>query len=191
MGSTFVGLAVAVVGVAGTLIATVLSPRLLARIQSEQFTREQRAAEAQWRREQQVAELARRREAYTNVNAAFRRYRTHLMNFLWTVHKGAVTAEAREVIEEARRDHHSVFAGAQVVASAAVLVELNAMTRALSETYRRVMCLQEGNPDPDGSFEELRTDFGRLWDQWEGMLGAMRADLGVESAPPEQAGAGS
>lgn len=191
MESTYIGLAVAVVGVAGTLMASVLSPRLLARIQSEQFTREQRAAEAQWLREQQVAGLARRREAYANVNASFRRYRTHLLNFLWTVHKGAVTEAAREVIEEARRDHHSVFAAAQIVASARVLAELNTMTKTLSETYRRIMCLEEGNPDPDGSFEELKADFTRLWDQWEEMLGAMRADLGVEDSASGRAGAAS
>ncbi|MEU4954430.1 hypothetical protein [Streptomyces lavendulae] len=191
MESTYIGLAVAVVGVAGTLMASVLSPRLLARIQSEQFTREQRAAEAQWLREQQVAGLARRREAYANVNASFRRYRTHLLNFLWTVHKGAVTEAAREVIEEARRDHHSVFAAAQIVASARVLAELNTMTRTLSETYRRIMCLEEGDPDPDGSFEELKADFTRLWDQWEEMLGAMRADLGVEESGSGRADAAS
>lgn len=102
------------------------------------------------------------------------------MNFLWTVHKGAVTAQAREAVEEARRDHHSVLAETQMVASAEVLAELNDMTKSLSETYRRIMCLEEGTPDPDGSFDEIRTDFARLWEQWERMLGAMRADLGVE-----------
>ncbi|MBT2481551.1 hypothetical protein [Streptomyces sp. ISL-94] len=166
-------------GVTGTLIASVLSQRLVARVQAEQFERQQRVAEAQWRREQQVDELARRREGYMNVNAAFRRYRTQLMNFLWHVHKGAVTPEAREVVEEARRDHHSVLAEAQMVASPAVLSELDEMTRTLSETYRRTMCLEEGNPDPDGSFDEIRADFVRLWEQWETMRGVMRADLGV------------
>ncbi len=185
MGSALIGLAAAVVGVTGTLIASILSPRLLARVQSEQFERQQQVAEARWLREQQVAELGRRREGYKNVNAAFRRYRTHLLNFLWTVHKGAVTTEAREVVEEARRDSHSVFAEAQVVASAAVLAELNDMTKALSETYRRIMCLEEGNPDRNGSFDEIRTDFVRLWEQWEKMLDAMRADLGVEGEATE------
>ncbi|OKK19578.1 hypothetical protein AMK16_15990 [Streptomyces sp. CB00455] len=191
MGSALIGLVAAVVGISGTLIASLLSPRLLARIQSEQFARQQQVAEAEWLREQQVAELARRRQGYMNVNAAFRRYRTDLMNFLWTVHKDSVTVEAREVVEEARRDHHSVFAEAQVVASGAVLAELNNMTKALSETYRRIMCLEEGNPDADGSFDEIRTDFVQLWEQWEKMLDAMRADLGVENSSTEQAWVGS
>jgi hypothetical protein len=185
MGSALIGLAAAVVGVTGTLVASVLSQRLLARDQSEQFQRQQQAVEAQWHREQQVAELNRRREGYMQVNASFRRYRTHLMNFLWTVHKAAVTPDERELVEEARRDHHSVFAEAQMVASAAVLDELDGMTTALSEVYRRIMCLEEGNPDPDGSFNEIRTDFVRLWERWEGMRAVMRADLGLGSLAGE------
>ncbi|MEU4728653.1 hypothetical protein [Streptomyces sp. NPDC023588] len=183
MGSALIGLAAAVVGVTGTLVASVLSQRLTARVQAEQFTRQQQVAETQWLREQRVVELTRRREGYTNANAAIRRYRTHLLNFLWIVHKDAVTAEARETVEEARRDHHSVLAEAQMVASGAVLAELNDMTKSLSETYRRIMCLEEGDPDPDGSFDEIRGDFARIWEQWEKMLGAMRADLGVEDRP--------
>ncbi|WP_432024925.1 hypothetical protein [Streptomyces parvus] len=182
MGSALIGLAAAVVGVTGTLIASVLSQRLLGRVQAEQFERQQQVAEAQWHREQQVAELNRRRDGYMQVNASFRRYRTHLINFLWTVHKGAVTPEARESVEEARRDHHSVFAGAQLIASTAVLAELDEMTTALSEVYRRTMCLEEGNPDQDGSFDDIRADFVRLWDRWEKMRGIMRTDLGIGHA---------
>ncbi|MER5203793.1 hypothetical protein [Streptomyces sp. NPDC002825] len=191
MGSALIGLAAAVVGVTGTLIASVLSQRLLGRVQSEQFERQQQVAAAQWRREQQVAELTRRRESYMQVNASFRRYRTHLMDFLWTVHKGAVTPEARELVEEARRDHHSVFAEAQLIASAAVLAELDEMTTALSEIYRRIMCLEEGNPDPDGSFGDIRGDFVRLWEQWETMRGVMRTDLGVGDSAGEQLAIGA
>ncbi|MFD8835215.1 hypothetical protein [Streptomyces griseofuscus] len=185
MGSALIGLAAAVVGVTGTLVASVLSQRLLARDQSEQFQRQQQAVEAQWQREQQVAELNRRREGYMQVNASFRRYRTQLMNFLWIVHKEVVTPDERELVEEARRDHHSVLAEAQMVASAAVLVELDGMTNALSRVYRRIMCLEEGNPDPDGSFDEIRTDFVQLWERWEGMRAVMRADLGLGSVVGE------
>lgn len=191
MGSALIGLAAAVVGVTGTLIASVLSQRLLGRVQSEQFERQQQVAAAQWHREQQVAELNRRRDAYMQVNASLRRYRTHLLNFLWTVHKGAVTPEARELVEEARRDHHSVFAEAQLIASAAVLAQLDEMTKVLSEVYRRTMCLEEGNPDPDGSFDDIRADFVRLWERWETMRSGMRTDLGVGHGAGEQAAIGA
>ncbi|NEA58068.1 hypothetical protein G3I60_28895 [Streptomyces sp. SID13666] len=184
MSNAMIALAAAIVGVAGTLIAPVLSQRGLARVQAATFDREQRATHAQWLREQEEAELGRRRDCYMTVNASFRRYRTHLMNFLWIVDKGQNTPEARETVEEARREHHSVFAGAQMIASVAVLAELDGMALALSEVYRRTMCLEEGNPDPDGSFQEIRaTDFPRLWERWDRMRNVMRADLGVGVAP--------
>lgn len=125
------------------------------------------------------------------VNASLRRYRMHLLNFLWTVHKRAVTPEARELIEEARRDHHSVFAEAQLIASATVLAQLDEMMKDLSEVYRRTMCLEEGDPDPDGSFDEIRADFVRLWERWETMRSAMRTDLGAGSGAGEQAAIGA
>ncbi|MGP3772236.1 hypothetical protein ACTWJ8_15520 [Streptomyces sp. SDT5-1] len=186
MGSALIALAAAVVGVTGTLVAPVLSQRLLARVQAEQFEREQRVADAQWRREQQVAELDRRRGSYVQVNASFRRYRTHLMKFLWTVHKDAVTPEARELVEEARSNHHSVFAEAQLIASATVLAELDQMTTTLSQLYQRIMRLEEGDPAPDGSFNDIRTDFVRLWDQWERMRSVMRTDLAVEDSAGDE-----
>lgn len=58
MGSALIGLAAAVVGVTGTLMATVLSQRLMARVQSQQFAHQQQEAEAQWLREQHVVETS-------------------------------------------------------------------------------------------------------------------------------------
>ncbi|MFG3227755.1 hypothetical protein ACGF07_23625 [Kitasatospora sp. NPDC048194] len=54
------------------------------------------------------------------------------------------------------------------------------------------MCLHEGNPVPDGSFDEIREYLTWLWERWEEMRGVMRADLGVDLDPdldPDQ-GAG-
>lgn len=181
LGDALIGLTAAIVGVAGTLNAPVLSQRLMARVQRDQFERQQQVEEAQWIRERRVAELDRRRDCYVSVNAVLRQYRTHLMKFLWLIHKGEVTPEAREVLEEARQAHHAAFAEAQMIASAPVLVELDGMTMALSETYRRTMCLEEGHPDPDGSFDEIRAEIRQLWRRWEGMRDVMRADLMVDT----------
>jgi hypothetical protein len=178
-----IGLTAAVVAVTGTLAAPVISQRLMGRVQREEFERQQRLAEAEWSREQQVAELDRRRDCYASVNAVFRGYRTQLLNFLWTVHKAEVTPQARETLEEARHTAHATHAEAQMIASPAVLAELDGMSKALSETYRRIMCLEEGTPDLDGSFDDIRADFQRLWERWDAMLSVMRADLGVGSQP--------
>lgn len=144
----------ALVGVTGTLLAPVLSQRVVARIQSQQFERQERLAEAQWRRERQVAELDKRRECYVTANSGYRRYRLELMNFLWLIHKGEVTAQGRADLEEARGAMHVSFAEARMVAH------------------------------PEGSFEELLAALPALGERWTQMRAAMRADLGVGGVVP-------
>ncbi|MFJ7268029.1 hypothetical protein ACIQV3_15485 [Streptomyces sp. NPDC099050] len=187
MDSGLIALGAAVVGVAGTLLATVLSQRMVARVQAAQFEREQRVAQLGWAREQQLAELDRRRECYAATNAAYRRYRIALMSFLWAVHNAPADpadpaerpAPARAALEEARGGHHAAFAEAQMIASAAVLAELDSMTRGMAGAYARTMRLSEGTPGPGCSFEEIHAELLRLTECSEVMRGAMRADLGM------------
>ncbi|MCX5298366.1 hypothetical protein OG898_18060 [Streptomyces sp. NBC_00193] len=183
MDSGLIALGAAVVGVAGTLLATVLSQRMLARVQAAQFEREQRVDRTRWQREQEVAELARRRECYAAANAAYRRYRIGLMSFLWLVQRSQVTPEERATLEEVRNVHHTVFAEAQMIASAAVLAQLDIMTRGMAGAYARTMRLAEGTPHPDGSFEEIHTRLTDLTQRADVMRAVMRADLGVDSTP--------
>ncbi|MFJ6754226.1 MULTISPECIES: hypothetical protein [unclassified Streptomyces] len=183
MGSALIGLAVALVGVTGTLIASVLSQRLAARVQAEQFARQERLAGAQWQRERQIVELEQRRQCYVTANSGYRRYRVELMNYLWLVHKGEVTPQGRADLEDARHAMHAAFAEAQMMASDPVLAELDAMTITLSRAYSRTMRLEEGNPRPGQSFEEIHASLAGVGDQWQAMRGAMRADLGAGPAP--------
>lgn len=115
-------------------------------------------------------------------NAAYRRYRVQQMRFLWHVHHDDVTDKTREALEEARRAHHVAFAEAQMIASSPVLDRLDVVTKALSEVYRKTLCLYEGNPDPDGSFDDIESHLHWLWDRWAEMHGVMRADLGSTTA---------
>ncbi|GHI89611.1 hypothetical protein ACWGF3_06005 [Streptomyces xanthophaeus] len=179
MDNTLLALAGTTIAVAGTLLAPVLSQRLLARAESDRFAREEQVADTQWVREQQVAELARRRDCYVSANAGYRRYRIELMRYLWLVHKAEATPEARTVMEDARHSMHNAFAEAQMAASDAVLAELDSMTQNLARMYDRVMRLEEGTSAPGSSFEEIQTGLLRANEQWVVMRGAMRADLGV------------
>ncbi|MFE4262138.1 hypothetical protein [Streptomyces sp. NPDC056883] len=179
MDSGLIALGAAVVGVAGTLLATVLSQRMLARVQAAQFEREQQVDRTRWVREQELAELARRRDCYMAANAAFRRYRIALMDFLWRVHRAEATSEDRTALEEARAGHHASFAEAQMIASASVLAKLDLMTKNMSSAYARTVRLADGHPEPDGSFEEIHTRLIVITERWMGMRDTMRDDLGV------------
>ncbi|WP_327280519.1 MULTISPECIES: hypothetical protein [unclassified Streptomyces] len=183
MGTALVALAAATVGVIGTLLAPVLSQRLMARAQAEQFDRQQRTDHAQRLHARHVAEEDRRRDCYVAANAAYRRHRVELMNFLWLVHKGEVTPEGRQAMEAARHAHHAAFAEAQMIASTAVMDELDAVTTALSELYGRTMRLEEGRPVPGGSFQEIHDGLQELWGRGQELRTAMRTDLGVDDGP--------
>ncbi|MGW5852744.1 hypothetical protein ACWFQ8_33365 [Streptomyces sp. NPDC055254] len=185
MGNAWPALAGALVAVLGTLLAPVLSHRVLARTQAEQSARAERAADAQWAREQRVVEREQRRSCYVGANAGYRRYRVELMNYLWLVHKGAVTPQGRADLEEARHVLYASFAEAQMVASDAVLAQLDALAQALASSYSRIMRLEEGDPHPEGSFEELLAALLALGDRWAEMRDTMRADLGVAAGPAD------
>ncbi|MEU9716093.1 hypothetical protein [Streptomyces sp. NPDC047976] len=177
-------LAIALIGMAGTLFAPLLTQRLVGRVQSEQFERQERIAEGQWRREQQAAELDVRRACYVAAMAGYRRYRIELMNFLWLVHRADATpegmTEGRAGLEDARQAMHLAFAEAQLVGSEAVVAELEATAERLAGAFYRILRLWEGDPEPDGSFEAVKADLLGLGDRWRGMRAVMRADLGTD-----------
>ncbi|MFG2618102.1 hypothetical protein ACGFXC_10780 [Streptomyces sp. NPDC048507] len=180
MENGLLALASAVVAVAGTLLAPVLSQRITARAQEGQSDRQERLARAQWQRDQQVAERDKRRDCYVSANAGYRRYRVELMNHLWAVHRDDVTPEGRAALEEARHAMHSSFAEAQMIASDAVMTELDGLTSALSKAYSWTVRLERGTPAPGRGFEEIQAVLLDLGGTWQRTRSVMRADLGVE-----------
>lgn len=180
MGNGMIAVVAAIVGVAGTLLAPIFSQRLLGRIQGEQFERQQQAARADWLREQEQAELAERRNCYVTTNAAYRRYRIQLMDYLWHLHRGTVDAEARAELAAARDAHNAAFAEAQMVSSAAVLTHLDDLAAALGEAYVKIKRLERGAPLTDGSLDDIDSDLRGFWERWGEMRRAMRADIGVD-----------
>ncbi|UQX01211.1 hypothetical protein [Streptomyces sp. RerS4] len=166
----------------GTLFAPLLTQRLVGRVQSEQFERQELMAESQWRRERRAAELEVRRSCYVAAMSAYRRYRIELMNFLWLVHKAQVTAQGRADLEDARQTMHLAFAEAQLVGSEAVVAELDGTTEVLAQTFYRILRLEEGDPLPDGGFETLKAHLLGLGERWKDMRAVMRADLGADGA---------
>ncbi|MFF7332724.1 hypothetical protein [Streptomyces sp. NPDC008150] len=190
MSDAVFGLVAAGVGVLGTLISPVFAQRTNARTQQAEFERQQQAVRAQWERERHEQGLLVRRACYSETNAAFRRYRTQQMDYLWHVHRNEVNDIARDALEDARHAHHAAFAQAQMVASPAVLAQLDDVAKALSEGYRRTKHLEEGTPDTGDSFEVIEAYLQWIWERWEEMRAVMREDLGEENLPPSRPSSG-
>lgn len=131
-----------------------------------------------------------RRACYIETNAAFRHYRMQVMNHLWNVHRNDVTEAGSERLEASRHAHHVAFAEAQMIASPAVLAQLDDMSRALSEGYRRTKCLEEGNPDDGDTLEVIQEYLHWIWERWKETRAVMRADLGVPNSPIAQPSTG-
>ncbi|MEV0261127.1 hypothetical protein AB0I49_07265 [Streptomyces sp. NPDC050617] len=191
MSSAVIALIVGVCGVMGTLLAPVLSQRSQARALEADFERHQQAEQAQWQREQERVGLEQRRTCYVDTNAAFRRYRVELMNFLYLVDRGEVDEAVGQALETARQAHHVAFAEAQMVASDTVLRYLDGLAIALGKSYRKTKNLEEGHPEPDGSFAEIEAYLNWLWERWDVMRDAMRADLGISDVPRPPPSSGS
>ncbi|MFC9809759.1 hypothetical protein [Streptomyces griseoaurantiacus] len=192
MTSALLAVIAAILGMAGTLLAPVLSQRTQAKALAADFDRQQRALLGEWQRDRSQTEFEKRRACYVATNAAFRRYRVELMNYLWDIRRGGASDAAQQQLEEARHAHHAANAESQMIASDEVLDHLDRLSNALGNAYRRIKDLEEGNPGPNGSFEEIEADLRQFWRRWEEMRSVMRADLGASGrrAGPAQAGPG-
>lgn len=173
-------LAVAAVGVVGTLFSPVVTIRLSARLQRNQFDEQRRLALDERMHTERREAHAKERDCYVTLNAAARQYRVAQMNYLYALQEGRLTDEGKRELADARTDHGSAIAEAQMTATPKVLDEMEKIFSILSVSYHRIKRLEAGDPEPGGSFDEIRVDLLALWEQWKYLREAMRLDLGVE-----------
>jgi hypothetical protein len=170
MSAGFGALVLALVGVLGTLSASIVTQVLSARNQS-------RAFDFQARREQELGEQSTKRSCYIAMFANSRRYRIELMNYLYAVRAKAVDDAARADLEEARRAYSTSVAETELTAGAEVIATIKSIDRVLSPSFARIKMLERDDPQSSSSFEEIQTTLGTFWDLWPGMQHAMRREL--------------
>jgi hypothetical protein len=170
MSAGFGALVLALVGVLGTLSASIVTQVLSARNQS-------RAFDLQARREQELGEQSTKRSCYIAMFANSRRYRIELMNYLYAVRAKAVDDAARADLEEARRAYSTSVAETELTAGAEVIATIKSIDRVLSPSFARIKMLERDDPQSSSSFEEIQTTLGTFWDLWPGMQHAMRREL--------------
>jgi hypothetical protein len=174
------GLAIAVVGVLGTLSSPVITQRLSQRAKQEEAELRGAQLAEDSAREWQRALYEQKRSCYISMTATSRRYRIELMNYLYAAVKGQVDTSARDSLRTAREAYIASIAETHVTATLSVLEALEPVTTNLSWAFRVVKLVEEGNPGDGWQFEDVEAFLVKLWDQWVVLRQVMRADLGVE-----------
>ncbi|MFF4368928.1 hypothetical protein [Streptomyces sp. NPDC001594] len=166
---------IAVVGVAGTLGASLLTQRGAERAK-------RREIELVRAHEDEREHLALRRGCYAALNRDSRQYTTALNRHLHVMREGGVGDADREALDAAKAAHRDTYSEAQMIAPDAVLGQAAAVNRALTLVYGQVKRLERDAPEDGETMATVSRAQQEIWDLLREMRAAMRADLGVSSS---------
>ncbi|CAM5234071.1 hypothetical protein STENM36S_07555 [Streptomyces tendae] len=199
MGQTWGALAVAVVGVIGTLGAALLTQSRADRLKRHELdmtARQQREdrAHAEEVRRQEARSTARRelidlrRTCYIALNTTARQYQTAQINL---VHALRARDESEISVcvgqlEERRLALRDSYAEAQMIVPAAVLSDARAANQQLNSTYGLLKRLVAGGRPGDEALDALEIETEMSWALLSDLRAAMRHDLGVDEASEEE-----
>jgi hypothetical protein len=179
--SSISALVVAIVGVFGTLFAPIVGQRLTARTRREEFERDRDHKSDEYVREQQRARFSEKRNCYLSLSISAGRYRSELMRYLHKVRIKTLDENARPTLEETRYRFLASVYETRLTGRLKVVERLDTLREEIAKAYAATMNLAEGNPGPNGSFDEIRASISVVWDRaWPPLLIAMREDLGIE-----------
>ncbi|RST18622.1 hypothetical protein E2C00_29145 [Streptomyces sp. WAC05374] len=192
MGAGWVGLLVAIVGVAGTLGAALLTQnradrtkRMELQAAAEQRREERDHARELLRAEQAEARLRegleRRRACYITLNTAARQYVTAMTNHVHAVRRGEDTAGSLTRLEECRLAFRDSYAEAQMVAPDTVLRACSTAKTRLNTAYGSLRDLCTAPSAHAEELAALEAGFHQeVWPYLGAMKRSMRADLGID-----------
>ncbi|MFC9594256.1 hypothetical protein ACFTUC_31315 [Streptomyces sp. NPDC056944] len=191
MGTSLTALLIAVVGVAGTLGAALLTQNRADRTKRMELQaaadqrREERDHAEQLRRaeldRQRASEsLERRRACYITLNTAARQYVTAMTNHVHALRRGEDAAASLERLEECRAAYRDSYAEAQMIVPTAVARASGDAKDHLNEAYGM---LRKYAADPSTYAAELAAMVPALhaevWPYLGRMKVVMRTDLGI------------
>ncbi|MFC8640711.1 hypothetical protein RKD45_001426 [Streptomyces griseus] len=180
MSTGVIALLVAVVGVAGTLLAPITTAWVSSRSRRQEFELQQDSDRAKRHIDDAQANLERRRDAYVALNSGARRYRFMMMEDLYAVRRGAGPDPATEL---ARVEFQDTYAQAQMLVPDDVLRPCQTVRVALAEAKKLMDSLAEDATHDQQKWQEAHTFLIDMWEPIGVMQLAMRQDLGI-SAPP-------
>ncbi|MFJ5774206.1 hypothetical protein [Streptomyces sp. NPDC093094] len=192
MGETWVALAVAVVGVAGTLGAAQLTQSRAdrsKRLELEALARQQRdeREHAERIRRSEVAEARRRerlelrRTCYIALNTAFRQYQTSQINLVHALRSGDGVEVCAEQLEEHRAAQRESYAQAQMIAPDTVMSTVSAAGHILGNGYGVLKQYLSSPPDTATLDAFAAGQIEQAWSLLSDLRRVLRHDLGVDT----------
>ncbi|MFB7225421.1 hypothetical protein [Streptomyces sp. NPDC056227] len=191
MGESWIALAVAVVGVVGTLGAALLtqsradrSKRMELQALTEQQREERRHSEELRKAERAEAHarelLDLRRSCYITLNTASRQYQTAQVNLLYALRNQDGVDSCLEQLEARRVTHRDSYAEAQMIVPEPVFDTAGEASRSLNRGYGTLKRLAAASPTEQEL--EAFTDFiDASWGLLSAMRRQMRRDLAIDN----------
>lgn len=191
VGDTWGGLAVAIVGVIGTLGGALLTQsradrtkRLELEVMAQQ-QREERQHVEQVRRAEQAEQVQRelldqRRACYVSLNTASRQYLTAQVNLQHALRTGTGVEACLEQLENRRTAHRDSYAEAQMIVPSAVLVAASTASRRLNLGYGTLKQMLASAPVAVEALDAFDAEVQTAWGLLSDMRHSMRRDLAID-----------
>ncbi|MDX3799351.1 hypothetical protein [Streptomyces sp. AK04-3B] len=181
MSSAVVPLAIAFLGIVGTLASGLMTQRLAEKAKAKELAHSDRqhADERQYETEHATTEAV--RNCYVILNTASLDYHAELNNFWHGLRFGRVTDDLRSRLDDARREHRARYSEAQMRVPDDVLATADDVHRRLNRMYG-VLKRLDGKIPPhreDESLEQTRPQIEGIWEQLGEMRHTIRRSIGV------------
>ncbi|MFH8347306.1 hypothetical protein [Streptomyces sp. NPDC018045] len=184
MNSSISQIAIAVLGIGGTLAAAVITQRGAdrARVRELEHNRQLQQDEREYATRQ--AQLEARRTCYATLSAGTRDLANVMTKVLHALERGEVPEELRSDLDRARREHRLRHAEAQMVLPDTVAEAASTANRHLGDLYGLLMRLDGGATQQGENLEAAWESMDQLWDPLWRLRHVMRVDLRITA--PDQ-----
>jgi hypothetical protein len=186
MSAVWATLAVAVLGLAGTLLSPLIGQRIAARAKEQEFDLQRRQRQEEREAGQRQAEFEGRRSIYARLNTAARQYQQALGACARAMPDGAAIGEARAELADARQTFRDLYSDAQMILPDRVLQAAMSVSTSLGEAYGMIKRLEIGEPRirpgvNQAETAEMAREFTHktVYNQILELRRLMREDLGV------------
>jgi hypothetical protein len=154
-------LVIAAIGVAGTLVASTLSPLISERSKRREFERARAERLEQAERDEKRVRRLELRQGYITFNAAARDYHRSLRAWSYVADNGTDRAAETVELPQTRQAFQTAYAEAQMIVSAPVLVLAQQIARGLADAYGILKHARTARTIPSPIRRRRRATFSR------------------------------